>query len=182
MNTQTTIEAGRITQALERLSADIAEALAQADGSGEKLALIGIANGGLPFCQKLATSLRKKLGCELPVGSVDMTFHRDDVMANPIPAAKSRTDLPFEIEGATLILADDVIHSGRTVRAALNEIFDLGRPKRVYLAVLCDRGGRRLPVQPDFVGLVLDTDPSQKVKVNLDTENPSLDTVEILQA
>jgi pyrimidine operon attenuation protein/uracil phosphoribosyltransferase len=178
MNTHTTIETGRIAQALESLTGDIAAATAKA----EKLALIGIANGGIPFAQKLAAGLSKALGREVPVGRVNMTFHRDDVRANPIPAVKDRTDLPFDIEGATLVLADDVIHSGRTVRAALNEVFDLGRPARVYLAVLCDRGGRRLPVQPDFTGLVLDTDPAQKVKVNLDTENPALDTIHILQA
>lgn len=178
MKTQTTIEATRIAEALEALSTGIAEAC----GAAENLALIGIANGGITFGQKLAAAVSAKLGSDVPFGSVNMTFHRDDVRSNPIPSGKDRTDLPFPIEGATLVLADDVIHSGRTVRAAMNEIFDLGRPERIYLAALCDRGGRRLPVQPDFTGLTLETDPSQKVKVKLDTENPSLDTVEILQA
>ncbi|MGE9294133.1 MAG: bifunctional pyr operon transcriptional regulator/uracil phosphoribosyltransferase PyrR [Puniceicoccales bacterium] len=178
MKTQTTIEAARISEALERMGAEIAEAA----GPVKNLALIGIANGGIPFAHKLSTALSARLGYEVPVGSVNVTFHRDDIRSNPIPSVKDRTDLPFPIEGATVVLADDVIHSGRTVRAALNEVFDLGRPAHVYLAVLCDRGGRRLPVQPDFTGLPLDTDPAQKVKVKLDTENPSLDTVEILQA
>ncbi len=178
MNTLTKIEAGPIAEAFERLTVEIAAAVGQA----QNLALIGIANGGIPFCQKLAAGLSKQLGRDIPVGSVNDTFHRDDIRSNPIPPVKNSTDLPFPIEGATLVLADDVLHSGRTVRAALNEIFDLGRPERVYLAVLCDRGGRRLPVQPDFTGLTLETIPAQKVKVKLDTENPSLDTVEILQA
>lgn len=172
-----TINAEQIAGAIDQIVSDIAVAV----NGDERLAVIGIANGGIPFGQKLAAGLSAKLGRDVPAGNINMTFHRDDVRHNPIPGVKSRTVIPLEsIEGATIVLTDDVIHSGRTVRAALNELFDLGRPARVCLAVLCDRGLRRLPIQPDFTGMTLDTAPEQKVKVSLDTENPSNDIISVV--
>ncbi len=159
---------------------DLTAQLAASCNDAKPLVVIGIANGGIPFARKIAAGLGETLGREVPVGTVDITLHRDDLLSNPIPEEKPRTSLPFAIDGATIILADDVIQSGRTIRAALNEIFDLGRPDRVLLTVLADRGLRKLPIQPDFTGLSLDTTEAQKVKVSLDTENPEKDTLEIL--
>ncbi|MEM8549398.1 MAG: bifunctional pyr operon transcriptional regulator/uracil phosphoribosyltransferase PyrR [Verrucomicrobiota bacterium] len=175
------MEAHRIdAHALGTAIGQLVTSLAEHYGSAENLVIIGIANGGIPLGERLAAGLGKTLGREIPTGSANITFHRDDIRSNPIPGVKERTDLPFPVDGATIILADDVIHTGRTVRAALNEIFDLGRPERVVLAVLCDRGHRSLPVQPDFTGLKLETAATQKVKVSLDSQNPANDTLAVI--
>jgi pyrimidine operon attenuation protein/uracil phosphoribosyltransferase len=114
------------------------------------------------------------------LGVVDIAFHRDDIGQRPIPLTSASTDLPFAIDEATIILADDVYFSGRTARAALNEIFDQGRPAQIELAVLCERSGRRLPIVPDHVGFVLETTPEQRVEVKLDFDHPVQDTVRVL--
>ncbi|MEM9226392.1 MAG: bifunctional pyr operon transcriptional regulator/uracil phosphoribosyltransferase PyrR [Verrucomicrobiota bacterium] len=170
------IDAHALGTAIEQL----VSSLAAAHGSSQDLVVIGIANGGITLSERLAAQLSTALGREIPVGSANITFHRDDIRSNPIPGVKERTDLPFPVDGATIILVDDVIHTGRSVRAALNEIFDLGRPASVVLAVLCDRGHRSLPIQPDFTGLTLETAAAQKVKVSLDNQNPANDTLAIL--
>ena len=169
-------------QELGKAIDDLIVSLARQYAEAEPLVVIGVANGGIVLGERLAQGLSQSLGRSIPAGSVNITFHRDDIRQNPIPGVKARTDLPFPVDGATVILADDVIHTGRSVRAALNEIFDLGRPDRVILAVLCDRGHRRLPLQPDHTGLTVQTAATQKVKVSLDRDNPAHDTLAILEA
>ncbi len=145
----------------------------------ENLLVLGIADGGMIFSERLAKSLSQQLGRNIPHGIVNSMFYRDDIDQNPIPKNFNRTDLPLATEGACVILADDVLFSGRTARAALNEIFDQGRPDLVELAVLFDRGNRRLPLQPNYWGFKELTHPDQRVEVILDPEFPENDIIQI---
>lgn len=171
------IDAEAIAQACVRLTSE----LAVAHAGTEKLMVVGVANGGIVLGQRLAAMLGKELGRELPFGQVNITFHRDYIGTNPIPEEKQRTFIPGDITGYTVVLTDDVIASGRTIRAALNELFDSGRPAKVELAVLCDRGRRRLPVQPDYLGFSAHAESGQKVRVTLDLEHPERDRLVVLQ-
>ena len=155
----------------------IAESIAARHHDSDSLLVVGIADGGISFAQALTRRLSDIFGKELPCGAVNAAFHRDDFNHNPIPKTFQRTDIPLNVEGATVILADDVLFSGRTARAAMNEIFDMGRPERVELAVLCDRGNRCLPIQADYTGFVEDTTPEQQVVVVINIENPVGDSL-----
>ncbi len=170
------IEHERIAKALE----EIVEKIVARHRDTPNLAVAGIAHGGVVFSRKLVQQLALRLCRDVPLGVVDIAFHRDDIGRRPIPLTSATTDLPFDIDEATIILADDVYFSGRTARAALNEIFDQGRPARVELAVLCERSGRRLPIVPDYVGFVLETTPEQRVEVKLDFDYPLRDCVRVL--
>ena len=141
------------------------------------LCLASVANGGIVLGQRLAMALEERMGRQIPTGILNIAFHRDDIASKPIPKNFIATDLPFDVDEATILLVDDVLFTGRTVRAALNEIFDQGRPERVELVVLCDRGNRRLPIQADYVGLTLPTSPTQTVRVVLSPEDPSQDQI-----
>ncbi|WOO43469.1 bifunctional pyr operon transcriptional regulator/uracil phosphoribosyltransferase PyrR [Rubellicoccus peritrichatus] len=172
------IGAAQISQAFERLASEIAAAHASTD----KLVIVGVTNGGIPFGKRLATATSSQIGRDIPFGQINATFHRDDIATKPIPGIKERTSIPLEdMNGATVILADDVIFSGRTIRAAINELFDNGRPDKVELAILCDRGNRKLPIQPEYLGFTEMTDPSQKVRAELDPENPDSDRLVIVE-
>lgn len=129
------------------------ELLAQvrAGASARDLRLVGILSGGAWIAERLASDLELKT----PVGTLSSTFHRDDYGHRPgLPAQPKGTTLPFDVEGADILLVDDILYTGRTVRAALNELFDYGRPQRVELAVLLDRGGRELPIEARYCGAV----------------------------
>ncbi|MFN7956019.1 MAG: bifunctional pyr operon transcriptional regulator/uracil phosphoribosyltransferase PyrR [bacterium] len=131
-----------------------------------RLALIGVRRGGVHLAQRLARRLSTP-GHEVPIGVVDITLYRDDldrVGANPIVGP---TEIPFEIEGITVVLVDDVLYTGRTIRAALDALLDYGRPRCVQLAVLVDRGHRELPIQADYVGQRIETRPDEQVEVLL---------------
>ncbi len=160
----------------------IANCIADKHRDNKELVIVGIANGGIPLSINLDRALDKNLGRPVPCGSFDISFHRDDIGHKPITSIDNPTVLPVNIEGATVILADDVLFSGRTARAALNEIFDQGRPGFIELAVLCDRGNRRLPIQPNYIGFSKKTTIKQKVVVNLNIEDPSNDSLVILSA
>lgn len=174
-------EAKRIDhKAIEEAIEKIAREVAQKHTPSDRFLIVGIANGGIASAQKVATALGRIWGETPPVGLVNITFHRDDIAVNPIPSLKSNTDLPLSVDGLTILMVDDVVYSGRSARAALNEIFDLGRPESVALAALCDRGHRKLPIQPDFTGMHLTTRAEQKVLVQLDLDNPSSDSIILL--
>lgn len=140
--------------------------------------LIGIHSGGAWLAERLA----QLLPVEPPVGFVDVSFYRDDFARKGLKQAVKRTQLPFEVEGATLLLVDDVLYTGRSVRAAINEIFDFGRPARIDLAVLVDRGGRELPIEATWVGarvelpvelsVVLSRDPSGELLLTAEPAEP----------
>jgi len=170
-------DAKAISQAIER----VASAIAGRHAGTERLLLLGIANGGVTLAQRLAGRLRKA-GLKPGTGTIDISFHRDDIGRNPIPKEFSPTIIPHDVNGATVILVDDVLYSGRTVKAALDELFDHGRPTRVELAVLVDRAGRRLPIAADYCGLTIAATEIQKVVVLLDDKLPAADSVAVLSA
>lgn len=165
-------DAQAINQAIERIASAIATRHARTD----RLLLLGIANGGIVLAARLAARL-KKAGLKPGTGTIDISFHRDDIGRNPIPKEFSPTIIPHDVNGATVILVDDVLYSGRTVKAALDELFDHGRPTRVELAVLVDRGGRRLPVSADYVGLTVAATDHENVVVHLDATHPAKDSI-----
>jgi pyrimidine operon attenuation protein / uracil phosphoribosyltransferase len=167
-----TLSAAELHRAIDQLVA----AIVARHGERPRVLLLGIANGGL--------ELNRRLGARLgaPTGTLDISFHRDDIGRNPIPKEFAPTIIPVDVTGATVILVDDVLFSGRTVKAALDELFDHGRPSAVELAVLIDRGGRKLPLAPDYCGLTLDPTPQQKVVVRLDEQDPARDTASVIAA
>lgn len=163
-------DADGVARLIAELSAQIAESVAP----GPSLGLIGIHRRGVVLARRIAAELAPKLGIEVPVGALDITLYRDDLDRGTRWPVLNATEVPFPVEGAEIILVDDVLFTGRTVRAALNAICDLGRPARVRLAVAVDRDWREIPVQPDFVGLSLRTARDQRVLVRLrpvDTED-----------
>ena len=167
-----TFDAPEIHSAIEQIVSAIR---ARHRVSNAKLCLIGITNGGIELNRRIATML----GDEIPTGELDPSFHRDDIGLNPIPKETRPSIIPFDVTGYTVVLVDDVLFSGRTLNAALNELFDHGRPAAVELAVLVDRGGRKLPFSADYVGLTVDAGPDKKVVVCLDPESPFKDSINI---
>ncbi len=143
--------------------------------------LLGIANGGITLARRLAARMAPFPGSSpaVPVGVIDISFHRDDFGRNPIPKEFAPTQIPGDVSGASVVLVDDVLFSGRTAKAALDELFDHGRPATVELAVLVDRGGRRLPVAADYCGLTLAAAEGERVVVRLDADNPAADSVTV---
>ncbi len=164
-----TIAAADIHAAIGTLAGAIANSLERS----RPCAVVGIANGGLAFATRLAGVLSTQLGEQIPIGRLNTNFHRDDIAANPIPSAKGTTHIPVDVTGADIILADDVIESGRTARAALGELFDMGRPARVLFVVLCERGCRMLPIQPDFFGFDLTREPEGEIDVAINENAPA---------
>ncbi len=170
MATPRRIGSEEIQRAIERLAAAIVQRHA-----GRPPVLLGIANGGITLARRLAA----RLAPAVPVGVIDISFHRDDFGRNPIPKEFAATQIPGDVSGATVVLVDDVLFSGRTVKAALDELFDHGRPAKVELAVLVDRGGRKLPVAADYCGLTLAAAEGERVVVRLDAANPAADSVAV---
>ncbi|MBP1626549.1 MAG: transcriptional regulator [Holophagaceae bacterium] len=157
------LDAERMESHLQRLCREIAAAF----GTDQSLALLGIRSRGLPLAERLAVKLSAILGQEVPVGVLDITLYRDDLSEGAGVPLVRPTEIPFSLKGRTVVLVDDVLFSGRTIRAALDALLDHGRPKRVWLAVLVDRGGRELPIQADFLGLKLDVADNQRVSVKV---------------
>lgn len=155
-----------------RLIAELSSQIAESVANPANLGLIGIHRRGAHLARRIAAELGPKLGVEVPVGALDITLYRDDLDRGTRWPVLNATEVPFPVEGAEIILVDDVLFTGRTVRAALNAICDLGRPARVRLAVAVDRDWRELPVQPDFVGLSLRTARDQRVTVRLRPVDP----------
>jgi pyrimidine operon attenuation protein/uracil phosphoribosyltransferase len=160
-------------EAIRRTLTRIAHEIIERNEELERVALVGIHTRGVPLAHRLRRLIEERSGTELPVGSVDITFYRDDVQlrggeaplhAQPLVRA---TQLDFPLEGMTCILVDDVLYTGRTIRAAIEALFDYGRPARVQLAVLADRGHRELPIRPDYVGKNLPTSRGERVQVQL---------------
>ena len=124
--------------------------------------IVGIHTGGVWVAERL----HALLGCALPLGTLDISFYRDDFSRIGLHPQVKPSNLPFDLEGRDILLVDDVLHSGRTVRAAMNEMFDYGRPASILLAVLVDRGGRELPIRPDFAGLTLSVPDHQNINLS----------------
>lgn len=151
-----------LVRTIRRLAAEIAER-----ENPDNLVLVGIKTRGFPIAKRIARELSENHAVEVPVGAVDITFYRDDLSTiAEIPQVKG-SELPFEVEGKVVILCDDVLYTGRTARAALEELLDYGRYKAVRLCVIVDRGWRELPICPDYVGRKIDTLESEVVEVRL---------------
>jgi pyrimidine operon attenuation protein/uracil phosphoribosyltransferase len=146
----------------EGLVADLAEQIRRDAGPGT--ALVGIYTGGVWIAERL----HRILGLTTPMGTIDVAFYRDDYKKTGLRPGVKPSDIPFKVEGAEIILVDDVLYTGRTIRAAMNEIFDYGRPTSIRLAALVDRGGRQLPVCPQFVGVAVDVAPDQSIELRRD--------------
>ncbi len=169
------LDADQITRAVARMAHQILEANRGAEG----LVLLGIPTRGVALAERLAVAIGQVEGRQLPVGALDITMYRDDLRRQPTRAV-GRTHLPVEVDGRVVVLVDDVLYSGRTVRAALDALGDLGRPRTVRLAVLVDRGHRELPIQPDHVGADLPTRPGERVRVRLREVDDVEDLVAVL--
>ena len=159
--------------AIERTLSRIAHEVIERNPDLTQVALVGIHTRGVPLAQRLRRLIAERSGVEVPLGAVDITFHRDDVAvrngAAPLhaqPVVRS-TALDFPLAGMTCVLVDDVLYTGRTIRAAIEAIFDFGRPTRVQLACLVDRGHRELPIRPDYVGKNLPTAREERIQVQL---------------
>lgn len=152
---------------IDRAITRIAHEILEKNKGAEGLALVGIQRGGVHLARRLAAKIREIEGVEVPVGSLDITMYRDDLdirSSQPVPKA---TEISFDVQDKAIVLVDDVLYTGRTIRAALNSIMDYGRPRRIQLAVLVDRGHRELPIRADFVGKNLPTSAREKVEVML---------------
>ncbi len=171
-----TIDSTATHDAIQRM----ADAIVEAHGNTPKLGLLGIADGGIVLCSRLEQAVAERIGREISSGIIDISFHRDDISTNPIPKASNPTSIPFDIHKATVILVDDVLSTGRSLRAALNEIFDQGRPDRVQVAALFDRGGRLLPFHADFTGFTEHVPEHLKVEVDLSEKDPVQDEIRII--
>ena len=156
--------ADEIRRATIRLSHEIVEKQAGTDG----LLLIGIQRRGVPLAHRITAAISENEGVEVPVGALDITFYRDDLsMVAQQPIVKG-TELPSGIDGRTIILVDDVLYTGRTIRAAMDALVDFGRPQAIRLAVLVDRGHRELPIRADHVGKNVPTSREELVRVHLE--------------
>ncbi|MFZ4674990.1 MAG: bifunctional pyr operon transcriptional regulator/uracil phosphoribosyltransferase PyrR [Nodosilinea sp.] len=169
------LSAEELRRTLNRLASEIVER----GGDLSRLVLLGIHTRGVPLAHLLAQQILRLEEVDLPVGAIDITLYRDDLdkISTRTPA---RTEIPFDISDRVVVLVDDVIFSGRTIRAALNAVIDYGRPSAIRLAVLIDRGHRELPIHPDFVGKALPTAKDESVKVFLQ-ESDGQDGVQLLK-
>lgn len=157
---------------LARLLAELAGRIADGRRPEAPLALVGVRTRGVPIAENLAEHLRGRMGVEVPVGAVDITLYRDDLGRGDRWPVLRGTEIPFDVEGTEVVLVDDVLYTGRTVRAALNTVCDLGRPAVVRLAVVADRGGRELPIRADYVGLRCEAGPGERVEVRIAPIDP----------
>src|SRR3954471_13578013 len=160
-------------ESIRRTLSRIAHEIIERNADLSSVALVGIHTRGVPIAHRLRHLIEERTGEELALGQLDITFHRDDVHVRsgqaprrPQPLARE-TKLDFELEGRTVILVDDVLYTGRTIRAAIDALLEYGRPERVQLAVLADRGHRELPIRPDYVGKNLPTGRRERVQVEL---------------
>ena len=164
--------------ALKRAIVRIAHEIVENNQSVNKLCLVGIKTRGIPFAKRLSEAIERIEGKKIPVGILDITMHRDDLHKKP--QSESETKIEFDITGMDVVLTDDVIYTGRTVRAAMDALISYGRPAKIQLAVLCDRGHRELPIRPDYVGKNIPTSKSEMVSVCLN-ETDGKDSIELYE-
>jgi pyrimidine operon attenuation protein / uracil phosphoribosyltransferase len=162
------LDAEAIARALARISHEVIEGNDDLD----RVVLVGIQTRGVPLAARLRALVAERAGVDVPLGALDITFHRDDVHLRDGGAPEGQpvvrsTSIPFPLEGMTVVLVDDVLYTGRTIRAAIDALLEFGRPARVQLAVLVDRGHRELPIRPDYVGKNLPTARAERIQVEL---------------
>jgi pyrimidine operon attenuation protein/uracil phosphoribosyltransferase len=185
--TETGVASGKVlldAEAIGRTLSRIAHEIIEGNPDLERVALIGIHTRGVPIAHRLRRLIAERADHEVALGTVDITFYRDDVQVrgreaplHPQPVVRA-TKLEFPLQGMTCVLVDDVLYTGRTIRAAIDALFDYGRPARVQLAVLADRGHRELPIRPDYVGKNLPTARGERVNVRVE-EIDGIDEVAI---
>ncbi|MGA4645094.1 bifunctional pyr operon transcriptional regulator/uracil phosphoribosyltransferase PyrR [Limisphaera sp. 4302-co] len=151
---------------LQRILARMAHEIAEANEDSTRVALVGIQRGGVQLARRLAARLAEIWGHPVPVGELDVSLHRDDLDQRVAPDIQP-TVIPFDVTDRTVVLVDDVLFSGRTIRAAMDALNDFGRPRRIQLAALIDRGHRELPIKADFVGKNIPTSPAERIEVVL---------------
>jgi pyrimidine operon attenuation protein/uracil phosphoribosyltransferase len=159
------MDADRMSRSLTRIAHEIVE---RNRGIGE-LALVGIRERGVPLARRIAVELNRISNTDVPTGALDITLYRDDLMrqaVGPQPLVRS-TDIPFDIDNRVILLVDDVLYTGRTIRAALDALIDFGRPRAIQLVVLIDRGHRELPIKADYVGKNVPTSRRESIQVRL---------------
>ena len=170
------MDGDRMSRALTRIAHEILERNRGLD----EIALVGIRTRGVPLARRLAHALHDINGDNVPTGALDITLYRDDLMRHPVgpqPVVR-RTEIPFSIDERKILLVDDVLYTGRTIRAALDALIDFGRPRAIQLIVLVDRGHRELPIKADYVGKNIPTSTTQSVQVHL-AEVDGRDEVEV---
>ena len=153
-------------QAMGRAVTRIAHEVVERNEGAQGIVIVGIVRRGVTLANQLADAIERIEGVRPKVGSLDISFYRDDVMRNIAPVIHG-TNIPFGIDGANVVLVDDVLYTGRTVRSALDALMDLGRPKSVQLAVMIDRGHRELPIRADYVGKNVPSSHEEDVRVNM---------------
>ena len=153
-------------QTIHRVLTRIAHEIAERNDDSQAVVVVGVQRGGIHLAERLGTMLKAIWGHVVPVGRIDVSMHRDDLDHHAAPNIQP-TLMPFDINGKTVVIVDDVLFSGRTTRAALDALTDFGRPKRVQLAVLVDRGRRELPIKADFVGKNVPTAANERIDVQL---------------
>jgi pyrimidine operon attenuation protein/uracil phosphoribosyltransferase len=163
MNGRRIMTADEVRRATVRISHEIVEKQAGTDG----LVLVGIQRRGVPLARRIADSIDENEGVRIPVGALDITFYRDDLSLVAQQPVVKGTDLPFDLNGSTVVLVDDVLYTGRTIRAAMDALVDFGRPRAIRLAVLVDRGHRELPIRADHIGKNVPTSREEVVKVRV---------------
>ncbi len=165
------LEHREVERALVRISHEIMERNKEVD----ELCLVGIQRGGVHLAHRLAERIGKAEGCEIPLGTLDITFYRDDLRIRQPEV--SRTEIDFDINGKAVVLVDDVFFTGRSIRAAMDALMDIGRPASIQLAVLIDRGHRELPIRADYVGKNIPTSLDERVEVELSEDGHAEDRV-----
>ncbi len=159
----TVLDARAMDRAIRRMADEIVEL----NNGTDDLIIVGIQRRGVQLAARLVSSIKDREQVDVPNGALDITLYRDDLQTvGPRPVV-GPTHLPWALDGKSVVIVDDVLYTGRTIRAALDELADFGRPRRIALAVLIDRGGRELPIQPDVVGKVLEVGDDQRVDVNV---------------
>lgn len=156
------MDEGSISRALTRIAHEIIER----NGGTEKIVLMGVRTRGVPLAYRIRDKIKIAYDVTIPVGILDISLYRDDITLMDKPTVNG-TDIPFAVEGRNIVLVDDVLFTGRTVRAAIDALISIGRPKVIQLAVLIDRGHRELPIRPDFVGKNIPTSLSEIISVNV---------------
>jgi pyrimidine operon attenuation protein/uracil phosphoribosyltransferase len=162
-STSRVLDERAMSRALQRMASEVVERCHGTDG----LVLVGIQRRGVELAERLGALINRAEGRAIPQGKLDITLYRDDLQSiGPRPVV-GETRLPRDLNGLTVVIVDDVLYTGRTIRAALDELADFGRPRRILLCVLVDRGGRELPIHPDIVGLTITTSPGDRVDVRV---------------
>jgi pyrimidine operon attenuation protein/uracil phosphoribosyltransferase len=168
-------------EGIDRAIRRIAHEIVEKNKGTQNLILIGIRRRGIPMAERLRANIREMEGKEVPLGILDITLYRDDLTTRSDQPEVHRTDIPETVQGKTVVLCDDVLYTGRTVRAAMDAIMDLGRPQAIQLAVLIDRGHRELPIRADYVGKNVPTSGREVIEVKFEETDQTEDKVLIVE-